>query len=147
MVAFFKVKLKGVFGRNLKITITHRCLNFVFLIGIIGFNLVTSVSRDQNFHQYPCSIWLYDSVSHIMHISVFSYKFDMFFFFNFWRQGHQSKLLLVAIRTYIVYPLGYAPLCFTSTVPLSPFLTKDEWDILFCLAEIRLVSILVYLYK
>ena len=120
MVAFFKVKLKGVFGRNLKITITHRCLNFVFLIGIIGFNLVKSVLRDQNFHQCPCSIWLYGSVSHIMHISVFSYKFDMFFF-QFLETGTSDKTIIGRDQHLHCLPFRICPPLFYFNSPFKPF--------------------------
>ena len=38
--------------------------------------IVMSVSRDQNLHQWPFSIWSCGSVGHIMHIYEFLYNFD-----------------------------------------------------------------------
>ena len=87
----FKQIIFTKYGTNLKITITQSCLKilgmlllkfeyntYLFSIDIISFKLVSSVSVDQSFHLWQCSIWLRGS-STIARIFEFLNNFDRVF--------------------------------------------------------------------
>ena len=92
-----------------------------FLKDIIGFNFVSSVSRDHNFHQWPCGVWSLGSVDQITYIRVLVFLEHSFF--KFLQTGTSDRNIIdrdqrLKFLDFWIYPL--------SVYFNSPFKHKKE---------------------